>query len=45
MKEGTRQRNRSKYKVIQTPQCFQVSDLKKRTSKPSRKNLLMMPGS
>jgi 2-C-methyl-D-erythritol 4-phosphate cytidylyltransferase len=29
MKEGTRQRNRSKYKVVQTPQCFQVSDLKK----------------
>ena len=29
MKEGTRQRNRSKYKVVQTPQCFHVSDLKK----------------
>ena len=29
MKEGTRHRNRAKYKVIQTPQCFHVSDLKK----------------
>jgi 2-C-methyl-D-erythritol 4-phosphate cytidylyltransferase len=29
MKDGTRQRSREKYKIIQTPQCFNVDLLKK----------------
>ncbi|MBX7142202.1 MAG: 2-C-methyl-D-erythritol 4-phosphate cytidylyltransferase [Chitinophagales bacterium] len=29
IKDGSRHRNRAKYKAIQTPQCFHVSDLKK----------------